>query len=94
MAGCPYCRSEEDQVRAGRNFSGTQRMKCQRCQRRYTPLPMPERYPETLRSEAVHLYLSGLSFRTVARKLGVNHQSVINWVNEYAQKLPRKWRNR
>jgi transposase-like protein len=69
-------------------------MKCQRCLRRYTPLPLPERYPELLRSEAVHLYLSGQSFRAVARKLGVNHQSVINWVNEYARQLPRKWRNR
>jgi transposase-like protein len=91
---CPYCHTENDQVCAGRNLSGTQRMKCQRCRRRYTPQPLPERYPEALRNEAVQLYLSGLSFRAVARQLRVNHQSVINWVNEYAQHLPRKWRNR
>ena len=94
MYTCPYCHSKQGQVRAGQNLSGTQRMKCQRCQRRYTPQPSPERYPESLRSEAVHLYLSGLSFRAVARRLEVHHQSVINWVNEYARQLPRKWRNR
>jgi transposase-like protein len=94
MSRCPYCHTEEDQVRAGWNLSGTQRMKCQRCQRRYTPRPHPERYSELLQSEAVHLYLSGMSFRAVARRLGVHHQSVINWVNAYARQLPRKWRNR
>ncbi len=91
---CPYCQSTDEQVRAGRNASGTQRMKCQHCQRRYTPLPKPDRYPAALRQEAVQLYLSGMSFRSVARRLRVNHQSVINWVNEYAQQLPRKWRKR
>ena len=91
---CPHCQASDKQVRAGYNASGTQRMKCQHCQRRYTPQPLPDRYPKALRSEAVQMYLGGMSFRAVARHLGVNHQSVINWVKEYAQQLPRKWRKR
>ena len=94
QAVCPYCQARDRQVCAGHNASGTQRMKCQHCQRRYTPQPLSERYAKGLRDEAVRLYLDGMSFRAVARKLQVNHQSVINWVNEYAQRLPRKWRNR
>jgi transposase-like protein len=28
--------------------------------------------------------LEGLSFRSVARRMGVNPQTVVNWINEYA----------
>jgi transposase-like protein len=94
MNRCPYCQAEDAQVRAGRNLSGTQRLKCQHCRRRYTPQPLPDRYPAALRLDAVRLYLSGLSFRAVGRRMNVNHQSIINWVNTYAQALPRKWRKR
>jgi transposase-like protein len=46
---------------------------------------LPDRYPAALRLDAVRLYLSGLSFRAVGRRMNVNHQSIINWVNTYAQ---------
>jgi transposase-like protein len=86
---CPYCHTESGQVKAGRNISGSQRIKCRKCGKKYTPTPSTGRYGDEIRAEAVRLYLNGVSFRSVAKKLGVNHQSVINWVNEYAAQLPR-----
>lgn len=77
---CPYCENEEDQVKAGRNQSGSQRYLCKVCQRVYTPKPRPMGYPSTLRRQARSMHADGLSFRAIARHLGVGTQSVINWI--------------
>ncbi|HEX7315175.1 MAG TPA: helix-turn-helix domain-containing protein [Pyrinomonadaceae bacterium] len=58
------------------------------CQRISTPEPKPLGYPEETRREAVRLYLEGTNFRRIGRVLGVNHQSVVNWVNAYHAGLP------
>ena len=58
------------------------------CQRIYTPEPKPLGYPEETKREAVRLYLEGTNFRRIGRVLGVNHQSVVNWVNAYYTSLP------
>jgi transposase-like protein len=34
------------------------------------------------------MYVDGMNLRRVARHLGVNHQSVANWVKAYAAQLP------
>ena len=39
--------------------------------------------------KAIKLYVEGNSFRSIARLLGVNHQSVANWVKEYSERLPK-----
>ena len=39
---------------------------------------------------ALKLYLEGNNFRRIGRLLGVNHQSVVNWVNTYHAKLPKQ----
>jgi hypothetical protein len=36
----------------------------------------------------VRLYQEGVNFRRIGRVLGVNHQSVINWINSYHASLP------
>ena len=36
------------------------------------------------------MYVDGANFRRIARSLGVNHQSVINWVNAHVAQLPDK----
>ena len=41
-----------------------------------------------LKETAIRLYLEGMSFRGVGRVLGVNFQSVINWVNLAHEQLP------
>ena len=39
---------------------------------------------------ALKLYLEGNNFRRIGRLLGVNHQSVVNWINTYHDRLPEK----
>ncbi len=77
---CSTCQSKENQVKAGKNQSGSQRFLCKLCNRTYTPKPYSVGYPFEVRHQAVNLYKNGLSFRAVARQLDVGTQSVINWV--------------
>jgi len=60
-------------------------MRCESetCQRYFTPQPKPNGYGPNIRSQSLSLYLEGMSFRAIGRQLGVNFQSVINWVNAY-----------
>ena len=39
--------------------------------------------------QALELYVDGMNIRRIARHLGVNHQTVANWVKKYAEKLPK-----
>jgi len=88
MSQCPHCASSEQQTKSGHTRTGSQRYKCKECQRIYTPEPKPLGYPEETKREAVRLYLEGTNFRRIGRGLGVNHQSVVNWVNSYHASLP------
>jgi transposase-like protein len=88
MEQCPYCQASEQQVKNGRNPSGSQRYKCQVCGRIYTLQPTRAGYEQTTRDQAVRLYLEGMNLRRIGRILSVNHQSVANWVNAYALSLP------
>ena len=88
MIQCPHCSSSEQQTKSGHTRTGSQRYKCKECQRIYTPDPKPLGYPVETKREAVRLYLEGTNFRRIGRVLGVNHQSVINWVNAYHASLP------
>ena len=87
---CPGCSSIERQVKSGRTGVGTQRYRCQLCGLYYTPAPKPRGYPAEVKLQAVKLYLEGNNFRRIGRLLNVNHQSVVNWVNAYHQRLPAK----
>lgn len=88
MTQCPHCSSSEQQTKSGHTRTGSQRYKCRDCQRIYTPEPKPLGYPDETKREAVRLYLEGTNFRRIGRVLGVNHQSVVNWVNAYHASLP------
>lgn len=87
---CPYCQDTTRQVRCGKNDSGSQRMLCRKCQRRYTPEPVEPRHPASVHIQAVRMYMEGSSFRAIGRQLSVHPQTVINWVNAYARSLPRR----
>ena len=84
----PKCHRSEEQVKAGRNESGSQRDKCNPCRSHYTPEPAVHDYPDKVRQQAVRMYPDGGSLRRIARHLGVNYQSVANWVKSYADRLP------
>ncbi len=88
MNQCPYCQATENQIKAGRTKAGSQRYRCKSCQRRYTPEPKLRGYPEAIRLQAIRLYADGMNLRRIARQLQVNHQTVANWVNAYADSLP------
>ena len=88
MSKCPHCQRQAEQVKVGRNPSGSQRYKCKVCDRKYTPEPRQAGYPPEIRDQAVRMYVDGLNFRRIARILQVNHQSVINWVNGHIAGLP------
>lgn len=58
------------------------------CQRKYTPEPKQQGYDASVRTRAVEMYVDGGNFRRIARHLGVNHQSVANWVAAHVETLP------
>lgn len=88
MTTCPNCHSSERQIKDGRTAAGSQRYRCKLCGRRYTPDPQESGYDEEVRLQALRLYKDGVSLRGVSRILDVNHQSVANWINAYATRLP------
>lgn len=80
---CPYCFSPDLLIKAGRNPSGTQIYKCKICKRKHTPTPKIKGYSKMVRGRAIRLYEAGLSYRAVAQRLSINHQTVANWINEH-----------
>ena len=58
------------------------------CDRKYTPDPKPQGYPESLRQRASEMYVDGSNLRRIARQLKVHHRTVALWVSEHAKALP------
>ena len=88
MNECPYCHSQERQVKNGKQASGSQRWKCQSCGRKYTPEPKEHGYPPSLRQQAVKMAVDGLNYRRIGRLLEVDHKTVMNWVKAHTDQLP------
>ncbi len=84
---CPDCQNQKEQTKTGRNRSGTQRFMCRGCGKTSTPEPKGRGYSEDIREKAVRMYVEGNNFRRIGRLLGVNYQSVVNWVNAYHEKV-------
>ena len=79
---CPSCLLEQGASKSGRNSSGSQRYWCQQCHRYFTPNPKPSGYTVDLRNQVYQLHRAGASLRTIGRQLGINHQTVNNWLIE------------
>jgi transposase-like protein len=60
---------------------------CRECGKTYTPQAKRQGYSEEVREKAVRMYVEGNNFRRIGRLLNVNHQSVVNWVNAYHEKV-------
>jgi transposase-like protein len=84
---CPKCRFEEFQIKDGFTPAGSQRYRCKSCGLRYTPEVKERGYDEEVRLQALTLHLEGNSLRQIARLLDVNHQSVANWMTDFANHL-------
>jgi transposase-like protein len=87
-SSCPRCYSRNNQSRDGHTPAGSQRYRCGNCGCRYTPFPKEQGYDEEVRFEALQLFLEGYSLREIGRQLNVNHQSIANWMRDYARYLP------
>ena len=88
MSQCPHCERTQQQVKIGHNASGSQRYLCKVCRRKYTPEPSMWGYAETIREEALRLYVDGMNQRRIARTLSVSHQTIANWIKAHADSLP------
>lgn len=78
----PACGSVHRQIKYGKNSTGKPQYQCYACKRRYVQDPQTNALDRTLRTQAVRLHLEGNNFRRTARLLGVNHQTVINWIRQ------------
>lgn len=88
MNDCPFCQASGRVVKNGATPRGSQRYLCRACGQRWTPQPKVSGYPPELRRAAVQMYVDGMNLRRIARTLGVVHQTVANWVNAQADRLP------
>ena len=85
---CPHCGQDQYVIKSGLNHTKSQRYRCQACRRYFTVDPKPHGYDLALHKHALQLYLEGTSFRAIGRLLGIDHQTVSNWVTEAASALP------
>jgi len=58
------------------------------CNRKYTPEPKAQGYPESLRKRAAEMYVDGMNLRRIARQLKIHHRTVSLWVTDHAEGLP------
>ena len=79
---CPVCGKETNQIKKGRNRSGTQRYMCKECGIWYTPEPKKREYPEETRHLAMKIFYSGVSGRGVGKILGMSKANVYNWIKK------------
>ena len=85
---CPKCHDTLKQYKNGKTAAGSQRYRCYQCQHSYTPEKKVHGYSFEVRQEALRHYVDGMNLRRTGRHLGIHHQTVANWVKEYAEKLP------
>ena len=58
------------------------------CNRKYTPEPKHQGYPESTRKKAAEMYVYGGNLRRIARHLKIAPRTVALWVTDVAEALP------
>ena len=82
---CPKCNCSTS-VKSGK-IKERQRYKCKECGCNYTVEIKSTAKPNSLKKQAMHLYLEGLGFRSIGRLLGVSNVSVLNWIRDFGKKV-------
>ncbi len=82
---CIKCNSE-DRVKRG-IVKGRQRYSCKGCGYNYTVELKSTAQPNSVKRQALQLYLEGLGFRSIGRFLGVSHVAVYNWIKSFGSKV-------
>jgi transposase-like protein len=77
---CPHCKFSGTLVKAGRNRTGSQRFLCRACGRSCTPELKAAGHDDAKRVGALRCYAAGMGVRASKRCVGVNQQTVVNWV--------------
>jgi transposase-like protein len=81
LPACPECQQTTEVIKSGKNRSGSQRFRCRACQLYFTPGPSVRQPNQSRKTEALALAEQGMSYRHIARQLGVHHQTVSIWVS-------------
>jgi len=79
---CPKCGSIDGQMNCGFNKSGTQRRLCRSCNLKYTLKPKMRSYSEEVKQNALGLYYSGKSGRTIGKELKMSKANIYNWIKK------------
>ena len=79
---CPKCGQIAQQIKKGRNRSGTQRCKCLLCGTNYTLEPKSRTYSDEVRQQAIKTYYSGVSGRGVGALYGMGKENVVRWIKK------------
>ena len=82
---CTRCKSS-NKVKRG-IIRGKQRYTCKDCGYNYTVERKSRSKPDSMKRQALQLYLEGLGFRSIARILKVSHTAVYYWIKSYGSKL-------
>lgn len=82
---CPKCKSAHN--RKDGSVKGKQRHKCKVCNHRFTVELKSTAQPESIKRQALHLYLEGLGFRSIGKFLGVSHVAVFKWIKSFGQQV-------
>ena len=82
---CPRCKSSN---RIKRGFvRNKQRYSCKDCDYNYTVERKSTSKPDSIKRQALELYLEGLGFRSIGRFLNVSHVSVYQWIKALGSKI-------
>ena len=83
LPACPRCHQVGEILKSGKNRSGSQRFRCCTCQLYFTPQPSIREPDQARKAQALALAEKGMSYRHIARKLGVHHQTVSAWISTH-----------
>jgi transposase len=83
MDNCPKCKSKN--FRKDGIVKSKQRYFCKDCKHRFTVEQIGK--PNSVKRDALILYLEGLGFRSIGRFLNVSHVAVFNWIKSFGEKL-------
>src|SRR3954465_7795501 len=81
LPACPQCQQTTEVIKSGKNRSGSQRFRCRACQLYFTPQPGMRKPDQARKAEVLALAKQGISYRRIARQLGVHHQTVSAWIS-------------
>jgi tetratricopeptide (TPR) repeat protein/transcriptional regulator with XRE-family HTH domain len=83
LPACPKCHQTAEIIKSGKNRSGSQRFRCRACQLYFTSQPSIRQPDPARKAQALALVEQGMSYRHIARQLGVHHQTVSAWISTY-----------